>query len=547
MTAFFLLILASAVSMMVIPLAARLAPHLGLIDRPDPRKVHKSPTPRIGGWGIAAGTLVPLVLLFEFDPLLQSFVIGVVALFVFGVWDDACELGHWPKFLGQAIATGVVVFHGGLYVTRLPFVEDLTLPPLVGQLFTMVAMTGAINAINHSDGLDGLAGGESLLSLMAIAYLGHSAADVLVTGIALATIGGTLGFLRYNTHPAQVFMGDSGSQVLGFSLAFLVVDLSQVVNPVMSAAVPALLLGLPIADILVVLYKRASGGMNWFKATRNHVHHRLLDLGFTHFESVVCIYSLQTVLVLCGVLLEYESDTVVAGTYLALLLALFGGLAFAEARGLRRSGVRMDVVTSQLAARLDPAQVRRLALGFIGSVVPVFLVVPSFWANAVPRDIGALSLALAVVLALALVVRHGKTHNPARVVVRTITYVGAAFATFVFTQYPGLQAAAISAVANILIAALAVAIGLVIRFLSERRFVTTPTDYLIALGLLVLATIERVQVGAGSMVQFVTYVVVLFYGCEVVMGQVGRWRLALGLPTLVALAVLSFRGLSGGV
>jgi UDP-GlcNAc:undecaprenyl-phosphate GlcNAc-1-phosphate transferase len=290
MTAFFFLILASAVSMLVIPVVARLAPRLGLIDTPDPRKVHTAPTPRIGGWGIALGTLVPLVLLFKFDPLLQSFVIGVAALFLFGVWDDARELGHWPKFVGQAIATGIVVFHGDLYVTRLPFVEGFSFAPLAGQLFTMVAMTGVINAINHSDGLDGLAGGETLLSLMAIAFLGHTASDGFVTGIALATIGGTLGFLRYNTHPAQVFMGDSGSQVLGFSLAFLVVDLSQVVNPAMSAAVPVLLLGLPIADILVVLYKRASGGMNWFRATRNHVHHRLLDLGFTHFESVVCIY-----------------------------------------------------------------------------------------------------------------------------------------------------------------------------------------------------------------------------------------------------------------
>jgi UDP-GlcNAc:undecaprenyl-phosphate GlcNAc-1-phosphate transferase len=544
MTAFFLLILASAVSMLVIPLAVRLAPRLGLIDRPDPRKVHTAPTPRVGGWGIAAGALVPLVLLYEFDPLLQSFVIGVTALFVFGVWDDARELGHWPKFVGQAIATGVVVFHGGVYVTRLPFLEDFVLSPLVGQLFTMVAMTGVINAINHSDGLDGLAGGESLLSLMAIAFLGHSAGNGLVTGIALATIGGTLGFLRYNTHPAQVFMGDSGSQVLGFSLAFLVVDLSQIDNPAMSAAAPALLLGLPIADILVVLYKRASGGMNWFRATRNHVHHRLLDLGFTHFESVVCIYFLQTVLVLSGVLLEYAADLAVSSVYVGIMLALFGGIALAEARGWRRSGVRIDAVTRQLATLFDPMLLRRLMLGFIGVTVPFCLIVPTLWARSIPRDIGTLSILLVIVLTLALLIRHGVARNLTPVIVRTITYIGAACAVFVFTQYPGAKAADISGPTNLLIATLAVAIGLFVRFLSERRFVTTPTDYLIALGLVVLVAIDRVQAGAGSLVQFVTYVIVIFYGCEVVVGHIGRWRLALGLPTLAALAVLAVRGLS---
>jgi len=544
MAAFFLLILASAVSMLAIPLAVRLAPHLGLIDRPDPRKVHKVPTPRVGGWGIASGTLVPLVLLYDFDPLLQSFVIGVATLFLFGVWDDARELGHWPKFVGQAIATGVVVFHGGLYVTRLPFLDDYVVSPLFGQLFTMVAMTGAINAINHSDGLDGLAGGESMLSLVAIAFLGHTAGDDLATGIALATLGGTLGFLRYNTHPAQVFMGDCGSQVLGFALAFLVIDLSQRVNPAMSAATPVLLLGLPIADILVVLYKRARGGMNWFKATRNHVHHRLLDLGFTHFESVVSIYSLQTVLVLSGVLLEYEADIVVGGVYLTLILALFAGLTIAEARGWRRRSARYHVLSSNLASMLDAVSLRRATIGFIGASVAFSLVGPAVWARAVPRDIGWLSAVLVVVMGVALLSRQRAVAGLGPLLVRTIAYIGAAFAVFVFTQYPGDRVAAVSPPANLLVGALAVSIGLFIRFLSARRFVTTPTDYLIALGLVVLAAIDRVQVGAGGMVQFVTYVIVLFYGCEVIVGHVGRWQLALGLPTLSALVVLAARGLA---
>ena len=225
MRAFFLLILAIAVSMLVIPMAWRLAPRLGMVDQPDARKVHVTPVPRVGGWGITLGALVPLLLLEHLDPLFQSFVIGAGILFAFGAWDDAKQISHWPKFLGQGLATAAVVFYGGLYVTRLPFIDGDVFSPLAGQLFTMVAMIGVINAINHSDGLDGLAGGETLLSMVVIAFMGYLADSPMVVDIALATIGGIAGFLRYNTHPARVFMGDAGSQFLGFSLSFAIIYL----------------------------------------------------------------------------------------------------------------------------------------------------------------------------------------------------------------------------------------------------------------------------------------------------------------------------------
>lgn len=528
--------------MLVIPLAVRLAPAMGLIDVPDPRKVHKMPVPRVGGWGIALGALAPLLLLFELDPLLQSFVAGVIVLFLFGVWDDARQLGHWPKFIGQALAVGLVVFHGGLHVSRLPFVPDLAFPQIAGQVFTAFAMIGAINAINHSDGLDGLAAGEVLLSLVAIAVLGHRADSALVVGIALATMGGTLGFLRYNTHPAQVFMGDGGSQVLGFSLAFLVVYLSQVANPAASAFVPVLLLGLPIADILVVLYKRASGGMNWFKATRNHVHHRLLDLGFTHFESVVCIYSLQSVLVLAAVLLAYESDYLLAGIFLLVLLLLFGGLLLAEAFNWRRSGQSRARKLDRLFAALDPRVLRVPTLWFIAAVVLALLVIPAAWARSVPRDIGILSAILAPLLCLALL-PWKMAPLVSTTIVRTITYVGAACVVFVLTQYPGAGAAQALGGTSIVIAALAVAIGLFARFLSGQRFETTPTDYLVALGLIVLAVMDNPQVETGDMRRFATYLIVLFYGCEVIFAHVKSWRVSLGVPAFAALSVLAYRGL----
>ena len=236
---------------------------------------------------------------------------------------------------------------------------------LNGKPFTVFALVGAINAVNHSDGLDGLAAGECMLSLIALATLGFLAGSTLVMGLALAAVGGLLGFLRYNSHPARVFMGDSGSQVLGFTVAFLTIYLTQVADTALSAALPLLLLGVPIADILAVLYQRIAGGMNWFKASRNHVHHRLLDLGFRHYETVIIIYSIQASLVVSAVLLRYQSDSTIAAVYLLVAAALFAVLTLAERSGWRhddyaRGGLRMLPV--------GPLQLRQ-PLGFDVAVV----------------------------------------------------------------------------------------------------------------------------------------------------------------------------------
>ena len=117
--------LAATASMLIIPPLWRLAPRVGLVDQPDPRKVHSTPVPRVGGWGITLGSLIPVVLWAKSGPLPQSFILGSLILFTFGVWDDLKEIGHWPKFVGQLLAAGIVVYHGGLYVSSFPFLLSL--------------------------------------------------------------------------------------------------------------------------------------------------------------------------------------------------------------------------------------------------------------------------------------------------------------------------------------------------------------------------------------------------------------------------------------
>ena len=226
--------LAMAVSMALIPIMMRLAPVLGMIDTPDPRKVHTIPIPRVGGLGIVIGALVPMLIWLPFNDLTVSILIGTAVLLVFGTWDDITELGHYVKFAGQFLAAGVVVYYGDLYVSYFPLNNYETISESVGRPFTVIAIVGMINALNHSDGLDGLAGGESLISLAVISYLAFIFDSYLMLVISAATIGGIFGFLRFNSHPARVFMGDGGSQFLGFILAVLVIVLTQQVNTTLS-------------------------------------------------------------------------------------------------------------------------------------------------------------------------------------------------------------------------------------------------------------------------------------------------------------------------
>jgi len=312
----FLIAAATMISLAVIPIMVRLAPKLGMMDIPDEdRKVHVAPIPRVGGWGIIIGALIPILTLTKIDAVVLSYLFGCIVLLVFGALDDQREMGHYTKFVGQIIAVIPMIFFCGIHINELPFIS-YEFPTWFYQAFTLVAMIGVINAINHSDGLDGLAGGETLISLGAIALIAYFAADQNLTiVIALAAIGGLIGFLRYNTHPAIVFMGDGGSQFLGFTLGFLAVHLVEFSSADLSRTAVLLLLGLPIIDILTVLKKRAMSGSNIFRATRNHMHHRLLEAGLAHKESVVVIYTIHTFMVACGIWLQSASDWLITGLY----------------------------------------------------------------------------------------------------------------------------------------------------------------------------------------------------------------------------------------
>ena len=543
MTYMLTLITALVVSMSIIPIMVRLAPRLGMMDRPDPRKVHATPIPRVGGVGIVLGALVPIAMWLPLDALSGAYLFGALVLLVFGVWDDVCELGHYVKFIGQFIAVAAVVYYGDLYVTHFPFMGLEMISDSIGRPFTVFAMMGMINAINHSDGLDGLAGGISLLSLSCMGYLAFLAdgSGSMLIIIALATMGGVFGFLRYNTHPAKVFMGDGGSQFLGFTLGFLAVFLIEKVNPVLSPALPALMLGLPVADILAVFAQRVYHGMNWFRATKNHIHPRLLELGFDHYEAVVIKYSIQTLFVVSAIFLGYESDLLILAIYLGVCSLVFISLTAAEHKNWREHGPgRESRLTRAIRAVKEHDLFSVAPVRFVAIAVPSSFLLVSFGVKTVPRDFGVVSAVLAAIMLLYLVLRGRKDS----IVIQAIIYATAAFVVYLETKFIGERALLLNAAETVYFLAIAAAIGLAIRYAQEKQFRTTPTDYLVVFivlfaGLLLHNTPDKADIGYMAV-----KLIIIFYGCELIIVRLqDRWNV-LNSSTLASLAVLAVRGLA---
>ncbi len=531
---------AGATSLLIVPLMMRLAPRLGMVDEPSARKVHQQPIPRVGGWGIVFGVLVAVLAWAPLNPLVLSYVFGVVVLFAFGAWDDRKELGHYSKFLGQLLAVIPVVCFSGLYVSRFPFLDAGAIPVWGAMVFTIFALIGMTNAINHSDGLDGLAGGESVLSLVAIGFLAYMGDGDLTVLIAVAMIGGVFGFLRYNTHPAVVFMGDSGSQAIGFSLGILALLLTQRVDPALSPSVVVLLLGLPIADILFVFYRRIVEGNNWFEATRNHVHHRLMERGFRHYEAVVVIYSIQIAFVSSGLMLRYQSDWLIAAAYLGGCVVVFGWLSWAERANwkITRSTPVAVPRSSGLRRREDfllvEAPRRFLELG-----VPAYLIVASLALADVSFEFGVgagvLMLFLGSILAA--------DRDPRGVTGRVLLFCAGASVVYLSFTQRSILVDWIPLAQPIFFVALATAVLMAIRFNPGRRtqeFKTTAMDYLIVLVVVITPIAAGRALDASG---FLAAMLVLLYGLELMISERRQRQSVIGPACLAALLIIAFKGL----
>lgn len=325
--------LAFVISQETLPMIRRWARRRGQMDMPDARKLHATPVPRLGGVGIFLAVTTPLLLFGNLDQKLVGLLLGALVIFGAGLINDLYGLEPKSKFLGQALACLTAVLVGGLQINTLGNLfggGELHLTGHTATAFTVFAVVGVSNALNMIDGLDGLSSGIGMIACVAFAFLGMQSGDSFTVLTSLALLGALLGFFRYNRTPARLFMGDSGSLLLGYLLGFMAVHLTQSAPAAVTPTVPLVILAVPLFDALRVTARRLLRGGNPFRPDRSHIHHCLLDLGLEQQAVVMTLYCFSTGTALLGIVSQNLSDHV-----LLMLLASGGMLCTLGISGLR--------------------------------------------------------------------------------------------------------------------------------------------------------------------------------------------------------------------
>jgi UDP-GlcNAc:undecaprenyl-phosphate GlcNAc-1-phosphate transferase len=295
--------LATTMSMILVPVVSKFATTHGLFDAHGDkrsgeahRKVHTGAIPRLGGIAMVLAFLSAISILPKSLPH-QGVLIGSLLVFVCGAIDDFTPLTAKIRLTVQILAATFAVYHDHIIIQQITLTKNLVIVPTyaISFAFSVFLIVGAINAINLIDGLDGLAAGVVLIgvSLLAFADFVTSQSISTLLTFALPTIGAIFGFLRYNTHPASIFMGDGGSNWLGFisgSLILIALRTSPATGTSMPLISIILTFAIPIIDTAAVMIRRLKENRSPFSADKNHFHHTLIRIGLTHGQSVTTIY-----------------------------------------------------------------------------------------------------------------------------------------------------------------------------------------------------------------------------------------------------------------
>ena len=518
------LLLSLFITLSLVPLFRGLALKLKVVDLPEARKVHQQPMPKTGGLAMAAGVLIPVILWVPPNPLLRPLLLGSVVIVSFGFLDDLVDLGFKAKFAAQFFAALIVVLYGGVRIVSLGALlpDGMLLPAYVSIPLTVFVIIGVTNAINLADGLDGLAGGISLLIFACIGMLAFKSGDFMIALVAASMAGAIFGFLRFNTFPANVFMGDAGSQFLGFLAITLSLSLTQKNIPY-SPLLPLLLLGFPVLDTLTVMTGRMYHGKSPFKADTNHFHHKLLRLGLYHSEAVLLIYVIQALLVGAAWFFRYYSDWWLLGGF-ALFAALTMLLFYLTSRyqwKFHRGAGFFDLLVK---GKLRPLKEKRvfIKVSFIGLqlLVPLILLISSLLPVEIPPWLGYLSCGLfAGLLASWFLVKKLRA-----MMMRLSIYLVVPMLVFLGTQKPQHFSAALNGLLPKMVLAgygvMVFFVMLVIRLSRRSGYQSTPLDFLILFIALVVPNLASHGFGGVQhMGMIAAQIIALFFSYEVLLEE----------------------------
>ena len=536
---FFSFITSLLICMALIPPLRLLADRFHFMDQPGERKVHQNPIPRIGGIAFGIGAIGSIAWWVPKNDTTLAVLVGGLIILGFGVWDDRANLGYRVKLLGQLVAALAVIIIGGIRVESLPFLFDGELPLWIGIPLTVFFLVAVSNAVNLTDGLDGLAGGLSFLTLCGIAYLAYLSHDSTVLLLTVPFLGGLLGFLRFNTYPARIFMGDSGSQLLGFMMGVLAILLTDSSRGPFSPALALLLLGLPFLDTLGVIGQRLAEGRSPFIGDRTHIHHKLLAVGLFHYEAVMVIYAIQAGMVGLAYALRWQSDTLIVPLYLVLagaVLAFFiaAGHGLIPLQVSKSARVHSD---KWLTGILSSPWLRDLPIRYLAAVVPLLLIVTVFLPAQIPQDVGYMSTALFAILLAGL----SFVPQLAPYFVRGGLYLGSTFLLYVSDASWMRTIPPFPMAYHLLFGTIAVMVLLCMRFNSQSRFQTTPLDYLMVFLAVLFPFLPEVSTDISSLGLFAAKLIVLFFSFELLLHAFTDRVKQLGLVSLWILFGLGIR------
>lgn len=361
-----LFIIALGAALFLTPVIRRLAQRWGWLDVPqDGRHMHAAPVPRLGGVAIFAALAFALAVLPFIDNLvtqglrargreLLAVFVSSTIVFLFGIYDDLRGTRARWKFLAQA-AAGVALYALGGHVeaVTLPLGGSFALPPLLSFIVTLIWVVGISNAFNLIDGLDGLATGAALFAALVMFGVSLILGNAFVTVISIALVGALIGFLRYNFNPASIFLGDSGALFIGFLLAALSVTSAQKASTAVAVAIPIMAFALPVIDTGFAIVRRFISGKPLFEGDREHIHHKLLERGWSQRRVAIVLYGVCALFGLIALLFLSDGG---AGKLTGLVLLVTGAAVVLVAGRLRYHEV--DEVRAGLRRNLSERRLR---------------------------------------------------------------------------------------------------------------------------------------------------------------------------------------------
>lgn len=281
------------------PPVKKFAESIGAVDQPSARRINDHPVPRMGGIAILCGFMLGMLLFADLSQQIEGIIIGALIIAVMGAIDDIFNLNPWVKLLGQIAAAAVAIACGVVvdgFTDFVSFSDTVFLSRFPAYILTALWIVGCTNAINLIDGLDGLAVGMTTISAFTLFFISLRVSDLNVSVILACLIGACSGFWPFNWNPAKIFMGDVGSQMLGFALSAVSVIGLFKMHALVTMLLPVLAMAVPLADTTFAIIRRLLKGQSPFHADKGHFHHRLLALGLTQKQAVTVLYGISIVL-----------------------------------------------------------------------------------------------------------------------------------------------------------------------------------------------------------------------------------------------------------